>query len=183
MLEHNIGSQLPHPPIYFKSFSIDAPTQQPNPPRPQLIKDEYTMFGATYRVSGTLPSLVEQGVQDLHYDEMEMKEHPVPTMKALLRSLLRQYIQLLDVLTKEDASQYSKHVEQIRTMFIHMHHALNSYRPREAIEMIKGWLRESRNFRDRACEELAMKMKEVLQIMSNEEGKIVKVKDDEKMIQ
>jgi mediator of RNA polymerase II transcription subunit 7 len=154
MQEHHLGSQLPHPPRYFKLFSSDTLTRPPAPPRIELIGNEYEMFGARYHVRDELPSLIQQGVKDILYDETTMRDNPVPTLKVLLRSLLREYLQLLDTLTIGNPSQSPNHVETIRNILIHMHHTLNSYRPREAIEMIKGWLRETSKSRDKQCGEL-----------------------------
>lgn len=83
-----------------------------------------------------------------------MRDSPVPTLKALLRSLLREYLQLLDTLTLDNPSQSSSYVETIRNILIHMHHTLNSYRPREAIEIAKDWLRETSKSRDKHSREL-----------------------------
>lgn len=54
----------------------------------------------------------------------------VQELKKLNRSLIVQYLDLLDVLEK-NPSEYGKHIENISTILLNMHHILNAYRPHQ----------------------------------------------------
>lgn len=56
----------------------------------------------------------------------------VQELKKLNRSLIVQYLELLNVLEKNPL-EYGKHIENISTILLNMHHILNAYRPHQVI--------------------------------------------------
>ncbi|KAI7881357.1 MED7-domain-containing protein [Lichtheimia hyalospora FSU 10163] len=57
-------------------------------------------------------------------------------LKKLNRSLMTQYLQLLQTLV-ENPQEYGQKIENISTIFINMHHILNEYRPHQARETLR----------------------------------------------
>ncbi|GAM18214.1 hypothetical protein SAMD00019534_013890 [Acytostelium subglobosum LB1] len=102
------------------------------PPLPPKQGSTYSMFGQPYATTDVLPSLSEQGVQQLYPDD---SISPIKELKKLNRSILFNYLQLLETLV-ENPQEYKKKVDDISLLFINFHHLLNSYRPHQARETL-----------------------------------------------
>ncbi|KAI9273568.1 mediator complex, subunit Med7 [Sporodiniella umbellata] len=156
MTEQTTRSAWPDPPNYFKrytdenvnllkeanetkEFPMDPITttipefylQSLEPP--PVPTSEYTVFDQKWQVQDQLPTLKELGVKQLFKDGAIDR---VQELKKLNRALIRQYLELLDILMKEP-EEFGKHIENISTTFINMHHILNDYRPHQARETLR----------------------------------------------
>lgn len=100
-----------------------------------------------------LPTLEDQGITNLpatgqssardakHYDRAF-------ELKRLAKSLLLNFLELSGALSRSPSHAEDK-VQDLRTLFINMHHILNEYRPHQAresaIEMMQDHLYRTRN--------------------------------------
>lgn len=120
------------------------------------------------QLSTTLPSLKEQGIEQL-YPEPEADTSRDPSKPSPLnhayyllkisKSLLLNFLELVGILSVSP-EQFEPKVEDMRNLFINAHHLLNLYRPHQA--------RES----------LIMMMEEQLQRTKDEIKQMDKVKAD-----
>ncbi|KAI8327037.1 mediator complex, subunit Med7, partial [Blakeslea trispora] len=144
MEQQSARSAWPDPPVYFKRYTtenlqllkqaetqddqptLDFPISQLEPPLPPT--DDYSVFDQKWQIQDRLPTLEELQVKQL-YPENEAIDR-VKELKKLNRSLMTQFIHLLDVLV-EKPDEFGKHIENISHLFINMHHILNAYRPHQ----------------------------------------------------
>ncbi|KAI8973350.1 mediator complex, subunit Med7 [Mycotypha africana] len=155
-----IRSAWPDPPNYYKRYTNENlkllkqakktghfPEDPLPPPHPSLSEfpikslepplpptDEYTVFDQKWQIENKLPTLDELGVNQLYSKEESIDR--VQELKKLNRSLIVQFLELLDVLVK-NPEEFGKHIENISTIFINMHHILNAYRPHQARETLR----------------------------------------------
>ncbi|KAH8099399.1 MED7 protein-domain-containing protein [Cristinia sonorae] len=115
------------------------PLQQLEKPRVDWILEEghYTVFGDTWFVKDVIPSLGEQGGQQLY--PADPSEDRRPALLTILRSLLITYSRLLDALLApppvaphEHPPEWRKHVEWITIMAQNIMAAANDLRPVQA---------------------------------------------------
>lgn len=107
---------------------------------------------AVAQLDDKLPTLEEQGIVNLpatgppssrdakHYDGAF-------ELKRLVKSLLLNFLELCGTLARSPAGAEAK-IQDLRTLFINMHHVLNEYRPHQAresaIEMMQEHLNRTR---------------------------------------
>ncbi|KAJ6786400.1 hypothetical protein PWT90_03370 [Aphanocladium album] len=112
----------------------------------------WRVFGDQYMLDDKLPTLEEQGITNLpasgqssakdakHYDRAF-------ELKRLSKSLLLNFLELSGALSRSPSHAEEK-VQDLRTLFINMHHILNEYRPHQAresaIEMMQDHLDRTR---------------------------------------
>ncbi|OAA69664.1 Mediator complex, subunit Med7 [Cordyceps fumosorosea ARSEF 2679] len=112
----------------------------------------WRVFGDQYMLNDQLPTLQEQGITNLpatgqssardakHYDRAF-------ELKRLSKSLLLNFLELTGALSRSPSQAEAK-VEDLRTLFINVHHILNEYRPHQAresaIEMMQDHLDRTR---------------------------------------
>ncbi|CDS08437.1 hypothetical protein LRAMOSA09799 [Lichtheimia ramosa] len=151
------ASAWPDPPFLYKRYTADnldklhnarkkgafpdTPISQPlypdfslkalEPPPPPT--ESYTIFDQRWQVHESLQSLSDLGVRQLF---PEGNIDPIRELKKLNRSLMNQYLQLLQTLV-ENPQEYGQKIENISTIFINMHHILNEYRPHQARETLR----------------------------------------------
>ncbi|KAL6067462.1 Mediator of RNA polymerase II transcription subunit 7 [Balamuthia mandrillaris] len=87
------------------------------------------MFGASYTTEDVAPNLEDQGRPQL-YPKGETINH-TQELKKMNRSLLFNFLELVDLLTKNPPA-FREKVEDVELLFVNMHHLLNSYRPHQA---------------------------------------------------
>ncbi|KAH0489707.1 hypothetical protein TgHK011_010125 [Trichoderma gracile] len=177
---HSLASTFPNPPEFWKEFTPDrlselielklarAPLLQDDAsngripdlpehlrhlqPPPEPADGRWRVFGDQYMLDDKLPTLEEQGIQNLpatassgakdakHYDRAF-------ELKRLVKSLLLNFLELNGVLARNPADAEAK-ILDIRTLFINIHHILNEYRPHQAresaIEMMQDHLDRTR---------------------------------------
>ncbi|KAG2232545.1 hypothetical protein INT48_000925 [Thamnidium elegans] len=155
--QQSARSAWPDPPAYYKRYTqdnvdllkvakttgvfpemaISTPSvpefqlQDLEPPSPPT--DEYTVFDQKWQIDDHLPTLDELGVKQL-FPETPIDR--VQELKRLNRSLIVQFLDLLDVLVN-NPEEFGNSIENISTIFINMHHILNAYRPHQARETLR----------------------------------------------
>ncbi|CEP16302.1 hypothetical protein [Parasitella parasitica] len=183
--QQSTRSAWPDPPNYFKRYTEENlslfkqskevgvfPEQPVNippvpefhleslePPRPPT--DEYIVFDQKWQINDRLPTLGELGVKQI-YPENSIDR--VKELKKLNRSLIVQYLDLLNVLEKDPAG-YGKHIENISTIFLNMHHILNAYRPHQARETLRLLMEHQLAKKRQQIAELKAKSKEALGLL------------------
>ncbi|KAI8368592.1 mediator complex, subunit Med7 [Choanephora cucurbitarum] len=149
--QQSARSAWPDPPTYYKRYTtenlellkqaqktddyestLDFPLKQLEPPLPPT--DDYSVFDQKWQIQDRLPTLEELQVKQLYPENQDIDR--VKELKKLNRSLITQFLQLLDVLV-EKPEEFGKHIENISHLFINMHHILNAYRPHQARETLR----------------------------------------------
>ncbi|RFU81024.1 med7-member of rna polymerase ii transcriptional regulation mediator complex [Trichoderma arundinaceum] len=176
---HSLASTFPNPPDFWKAFTQDniakieelrrahgadeestGDVRIPNLPEhlmalqppPEPADGRWRVFGDQYMLDDKLPTLEEQGIENLpatgssnakdakHYDRAF-------ELKRLAKSLLLNFLELAGVLSRNPADAEAK-IKDLRTIFINIHHILNEYRPHQAresaIEMMQDHLDRTR---------------------------------------
>ncbi|KAM4063209.1 MED7 protein [Hirsutella rhossiliensis] len=121
-------------------------------PPPEPVDGRWRVFGDQYMLDDKLPTLEEQGIanlsdpgppssrEDKHFDRAF-------ELKRLAKSLLLNFLELSGTLAHTPSSAEAK-IQDLRTLFINMHHILNEYRPHQAresaIEMMQDHLDRTR---------------------------------------
>ncbi|KAJ6125763.1 hypothetical protein N7523_003383 [Penicillium sp. IBT 18751x] len=111
---------------------------------PEIPTGQYSVFGELQSLSTTLPSLQEQGIEQL-YPEPETDTSSDPSQPSTLnhayyllkisKSLLLNFLEFVGILSVSP-EQFESKVEDIRNLFINAHHLLNLYRPHQARESL-----------------------------------------------
>lgn len=148
-----LASVFPPPPPYFKKYTQSAwPSAKTllekgqelpfdlaelaPPAAPTADQKSYRNFGQIWNVEDHLPSLAESGIEQIYQEGCgESTATLVPELKKLLRSVLVGYLGLVQALSS-DPTQFVTRVENLRTLFINMHHLLNTYRPLQSKESL-----------------------------------------------
>ncbi|EGC34873.1 hypothetical protein DICPUDRAFT_152878 [Dictyostelium purpureum] len=118
-----------------KKAELNKPLPPPIPPK---MGSHYVQFGQNYSTVDMLPSLDESGSKQL-YPKGDIE--PIAELKKLNRSILFNYLQLLETLI-ENPTNYQKKIDDISLLFINFHHLLNSYRPHQARETLLSIMNE-----------------------------------------
>ncbi|ODV92776.1 hypothetical protein CANCADRAFT_1369 [Tortispora caseinolytica NRRL Y-17796] len=158
-MQQELASVFPLPPYYqhFTAENVEAAKQYtadsapPHlqylfpPPAPVGDDATYLSFGSVWPVKTKLPTLEEMGIQNLsNIDHEQPVLAPVEELQKLSRSLILQYLELLGCLTNAP-EQFPTHIDNMRTLFINMHHLINMYRPHQARESLVSLLEQQRN--------------------------------------
>merc|ERR1712227_683180 len=81
--------------------------------------------------------LESQGVRRLY----PMAYDPKREMKKINHSILVNFLDLLDILIRApDSPKRAEKLEDLRLLFIHMHHLINEFRPHQARETLRVML-------------------------------------------
>ncbi|KAI7852873.1 MED7 protein-domain-containing protein [Circinella umbellata] len=179
------GSAWPDPPYLYKRYTQknlerlqqakktgefpEIPISQPPEPDfllaslepPQPPSDAYTIFDQRWQVHEQLQPLSELGVKQL-FPSGQIDR--IQELKKLNRTLITQYLDLLDILVK-DPEQYGDRIENISTIFINMHHILNEYRPHQARETLRLLMENQIAKKKQLAADLRRKSKETLEML------------------
>lgn len=113
------------------------------PPEPPA-EGTYRSFGDLYNLNDVLPSLAEQGIDQLYTPSLsssgsgsDPQSHSDRTLilKRLAKSLLLNFLELMGIMSI-NPEQYAEKIQDLRTLFINFHHLLNEYRPHQARESL-----------------------------------------------
>ncbi|GJJ71141.1 mediator of RNA polymerase II transcription subunit 7 [Entomortierella parvispora] len=127
------SSAFPAPPFYFQRLSkLPFPVLALEPP-PPVQSGKYWQFGRPFDTQETLATLEQQGCQQL-YPKGPIDR--VKELKKLNHSAIFNFLELVHTLTTTPGEHY-KRVDEIRMIFINMHHILNEYRPHQARETLR----------------------------------------------
>lgn len=132
-----VSSSFPLPPMqYIDLYTNEAVANNTAPQPPACMTTEpYTMFGAPFFPNESIVrSLESQKVRRLYPQSYEHKKE----LKRMNHSLLANFLDLLEVLVKSpDSEQRTEKIEDIKLLFINMHHLINEYRQHQARETIR----------------------------------------------
>ncbi|KAF9170852.1 Mediator of RNA polymerase II transcription subunit 7 [Mortierella sp. AD011] len=159
------GAAFPAPPYYFQRYtqeninllekakadpenaeitkSLEAlsfPILALEPP-PPVKKGAYWMFGRAWPVQDSLATLEEQGIEQL-YPKGSIDR--VKELKKLNHSAVFNFLELVHTLSTSPG-EFATKVDQIRVIFINMHHIINEYRPHQARETLKLMMEDQLN--------------------------------------
>ncbi|KAI8339502.1 mediator of RNA polymerase II transcription subunit 7 [Chlamydoabsidia padenii] len=180
------GSAWPEPPKFYKRYTTanlerlkqaqatneypDEPIKLPHlaefslrllePPAPPT--DMYVVFDQSWQVHDHLPSLQEQNVKQLFPTD---KIDRVNELKRLNRTLLVKFLGLLETLSNKP-EEFGKLTEDIRIIFINMHHILNEYRPHQAREALKILMEEQLEKKRNQTAEIKRKTQESMDMLN-----------------
>ncbi|KAH0559312.1 hypothetical protein GP486_004175 [Trichoglossum hirsutum] len=140
------------------------------PPAPPA-DGRYRSFGDQYDIADRLPSLEDQGIEQLYPSQprspaagesdgtrSEWTLDRAVTLRKMAESLLLNFMELVGVLAVSP-EQYGRKIEDLRKIFINAHHLLNEYRPHQARETLILMMEEQLE-RSRAETAGIMRMKE-----------------------
>ncbi|KAJ6086278.1 Mediator complex subunit Med7 [Penicillium sp. IBT 16267x] len=128
--------------------ALDLPPELRYLVPPDIPTGEYSVFGEWQTLSTTLPSLQEQGIEQLYpepattttQDSSQSSQSPQPLSHAyyllkISKSLLLNFLETVGILSVSP-EQFEPKVEDLRNLFINAHHLLNLYRPHQARESL-----------------------------------------------
>lgn len=190
------GSAWPEPPTFYQRYTtenleqakllkhgrsnspdgLDFPIELLEPPPP--IEGSYVVFDQHWQTDDKLLSLEEMSVKQLYPTG---KIDRVYELKKLLRSLMAQFLSLLDILVQEP-DKFGGRIEDISNILINIHHILNEYRPHQARETLRLMMETQLKKKTLATAELKRRRDEaegILQALKTE----VKVESDSVTLQ
>ncbi|KAK3809273.1 MAG: MED7 protein-domain-containing protein [Benniella sp.] len=168
------GAAFPAPPDYFRRYTLEnlsllekARTNPDDPaiaiandknkfpifaldPPPPVKKGVYWLFGRPWPVHDSLATLEEQGIEQL-YPKGSIDR--VKELKKLNHSAVFNFLELVHTLSTSPG-EFAIKVDQIRVIFINMHHILNEYRPHQARETLKLMMEEQLSKKKKETEAL-----------------------------
>ncbi|KAG7400484.1 Mediator of RNA polymerase II transcription subunit 7 [Phytophthora boehmeriae] len=155
-----IVSEFPAPPKFFTLYA-DGVECGPAPPEP--MAPTYHMFGSPYSTQDVVPDLLPQPDKKLYAPAENAEGGDAPSvvvdykaqMKKINRSLLANFVELVDVLIKKPA-MFNEKLDDVELLFLNMHNLINAFRPHQAretvIQMLKTQVQERRDAaRDIRC--------------------------------
>ncbi|OAX82422.1 hypothetical protein ACJ72_03233 [Emergomyces africanus] len=100
----------------------------------------YSLFGESQSVSINLPSLQDQGIEQLYPSPPSGEENALPPnhrfyLLKISKSLLLNFLEFIGVLAL-CPERFESKIQDIRNLFINAHHLLNLYRPHQARESL-----------------------------------------------
>ncbi|OWZ16224.1 Mediator of RNA polymerase II transcription subunit [Phytophthora megakarya] len=107
----------------------------------------YHMFGSPYSTQDVVPDLLPHAEKKL-YAKNDETVHYKAEMKKINRSLLANFVELVDVLVKKPA-MFNAKLDDVELLFLNMHNLINAFRPHQAretvIQMLKTQVQERRD--------------------------------------
>ncbi|KAL2819709.1 MED7 protein-domain-containing protein [Aspergillus granulosus] len=122
---------------------------------PEIPSGNYSVFGEIQNLSTALPSLEEQGINQLYPSSPKPGRNGEPAEPAqplnhayyllkISKSLLLNFLELVGIMSITP-DQFEPKIEDIRNLFINAHHLLNLYRPHQARESLIMMMEEQLN--------------------------------------
>ncbi|KAJ5205157.1 Mediator complex subunit Med7 [Penicillium cf. griseofulvum] len=121
---------------------------------PDIPEGQYSVFGELQTLSTALPSLQEQGIEQLYPEPpaagTDQNLQPSPPLNhayyllKISKSLLLNFLEFTGILSVSP-EQFESKVEDLRNLFINAHHLLNLYRPHQARESLIMMMEEQLN--------------------------------------
>ncbi|XP_047143478.1 mediator of RNA polymerase II transcription subunit 7 isoform X1 [Hydra vulgaris] len=129
---------FPLPPLHFYQHYTNENVKNDLAPKPpKVVVGEYSMYGHIFKTDDQIIQPLEsQGIMRL-YSKEEDFDHIVE-MKKLNHSILVNYLELVDIMIYAPASpERQKKIEEIKVLFINLHHLINEFRPHQARETLR----------------------------------------------
>ncbi|CAM9456511.1 mediator of RNA polymerase II transcription subunit 7 [Lampetra fluviatilis] len=146
MAESQQVSSLPLPPMHYaKEYTDEAVRRGVAPRPPPPLRDHYLMFGNPFHCDDVIIRPLEsQGIARLYPPDVDHKRE----LKKLNVSILVNFLDLLDVLVRGPSSvRRDEKLEDLKLLFVHMHHLVNEFRPHQARETLRVLLEVQRRTR------------------------------------
>ncbi|XP_057311016.1 mediator of RNA polymerase II transcription subunit 7-like [Hydractinia symbiolongicarpus] len=157
---------FPLPPtFYYKHYTNHNVKAKLVPKAPAPVTGEYTMFGHQYKTDDEIIQPLEsQGIKRLYSKEKQF-DHIVE-MKKLNHSILVNYLELLETMIEEPASaERIRKIEEIKVLFINLHHLINEFRPHQARETLRIMLHRQKQQRLETTERLRLNIDKAKSIL------------------
>ncbi|CAG9529769.1 unnamed protein product [Cercopithifilaria johnstoni] len=139
MTSHSVGvSPFPQPPEYARQYT-DANVAKKNVLPPPVIPSEFTVFGEEYNFEEEMiRSLQSQKMQQLFSSNGDWRSE----LKKLNRSTVAAFLDLLDILIRcPNHPERLEKINNLRLLFINMHHLINEYRPVQARDALQSMMK------------------------------------------
>lgn len=157
-------SALPLPPMqYIKEYTDDNVRKGLAPKPPPPIRDNYMMFGNPFQCDDLIIRPLEsQGIERLHPMQFDHKRE----LKKLNMSILINFLDLLDILIKSPGSiKREEKLEDLKLLFVHMHHLINEYRPHQARETLRVMMEVQKRQRLETAERFQKHLERVVEMI------------------
>uniref|UniRef100_A0A3Q4N170 Mediator of RNA polymerase II transcription subunit 7 n=2 Tax=Pseudocrenilabrinae TaxID=318546 RepID=A0A3Q4N170_NEOBR len=167
-------SALPPPPMqYIKEYTDENIRKGLAPKPPPPIRDNYMMFGNHFQCDDLIIRPLEsQGIERLHPMQFDHKRE----LKKLNMSILVNFLDLLDILIKSPGSiKREEKLEDIKLLFVHMHHLINEYRPHQARETLRVMMEVQKRQRLETAERFQKHLERVVEMI---QGCLASLPDD-----
>lgn len=167
-------SALPPPPVqYIKEYTDENIRKGLAPKPPPPIRDSYMMFGNQFQCDDLIIRPLEsQGIERLHPMQFDHKRE----LKKLNMSILVNFLDLLDILIKSPGSlKREEKLEDIKLLFVHMHHLINEYRPHQARETLRVMMEVQKRQRLETAERFQKHLERVVEMI---QGCLASLPDD-----
>lgn len=167
-------SALPPPPMqYIKEYTDENIRKGLAPKPPPPIRDSYMMFGNQFQCDDLIIRPLEsQGIERLHPMQFDHKRE----LKKLNMSILINFLDLLDILIKSPGSiKREEKLEDLKLLFVHMHHLINEYRPHQARETLRVMMEVQKRQRLETAERFQKHLERVVEMI---QGCLASLPDD-----
>ncbi|KPP60103.1 mediator of RNA polymerase II transcription subunit 7-like [Scleropages formosus] len=157
-------SALPPPPMqYIKEYTDENVRKGLAPKPPPPIRDSYMMFGNQFQCDDLIIRPLEsQGIERLHPMQFDHKKE----LKKLNMSILVNFLDLLDILIKSPGSiKREEKLEDLKLLFVHMHHLINEYRPHQARETLRVMMEVQKRQRLETAERFQKHLERVVEMI------------------
>lgn len=159
-------SALPLPPVqYIKEYTDDNVRKGLVPKPPPPVKDSYMMFGNQFQCDDLIIRPLEsQGIERLHPQQFDHKKE----LRKLNMSILINFLDMLDVLIRSPGSiKREEKLEDLKLLFVHMHHLINEYRPHQARETLRVMMEVQKRQRLETAERFQKHLERVVEMIQN----------------
>lgn len=157
-------SALPPPPMqYVKEYTDENIRKGLAPKPPPPIRDCYMMFGNQFQCDDLIIRPLEsQGIERLHPQQFDHKRE----LKKINMSILVNFLDLLDILIKSPGSmKREEKLEDLKLLFVHMHHLINEYRPHQARETLRVMMEVQKRQRLETAERFQKHLERVVEMI------------------
>ncbi|CAL9707300.1 unnamed protein product [Knipowitschia caucasica] len=168
-----VSALLPLPMQYIKEYTDENIRKGLAPKPPPPITDSYMMFGNQFQCDDLIIRPLEsQGIERLHPVQFDHKRE----LKKLNMSILINFLDLLDILIKSPGSiKREEKMEDIKLLFVHMHHLINEYRPHQARETLRVMMEVQKRQRLETAERFQKHLERVVEMI---QGCLASLPDD-----
>lgn len=167
-------SALPPPPMqYIKEYTDENIRKGLAPKPPPPIRDSYMMFGNQFQCDDLIIRPLEsQGIERLHPMQFDHKRE----LKKLNMSILVNFLDLLDILIKSPGSiKREEKLEDLKLLFVHLHHLINEYRPHQARETLRVMMEVQKRQRLETADRFQKHLERVVEMI---QGCLASLPDD-----
>nr|XP_033783662.1 mediator of RNA polymerase II transcription subunit 7 [Geotrypetes seraphini] len=166
MAEPQQVSALPLPPMQYIKEYTDENIRKGLAPKPPLpVKDSYMMFGNQFQCDDLIIRPLEsQGIERLYPLQFDHKKE----LRKLNMSILVNFLDLLDILIRSPGSiRREEKLEDLKLLFVHMHHLINEYRPHQARETLRVMMEVQKRQRLETAERFQKHLERVVEMIQN----------------